>query len=129
LTKPEKPVAGLHCLVLDDEFLIALDIQEILEAAGAASVKCVATATQALKALGDGESFDVAVLDLKLNDSGETSMSVAAELTAKKIPFVFLTGMRENDARLRQFASSPVVEKPFQAATVEAAIRRALDLI
>ena len=31
-------LAGKHCLVLDDEFLIALDIQEILEAAGAAKV-------------------------------------------------------------------------------------------
>ena len=34
-------LAGKRCLVLDDEFLIALDIQEILEAAGVAQVVCV----------------------------------------------------------------------------------------
>ena len=31
----ETSIAGKRCLVLDDEFLIALDIQQILETAGA----------------------------------------------------------------------------------------------
>jgi hypothetical protein len=36
-------LSGKRCLVLDDEFLIALDIQQILERAGASHVtkRCV----------------------------------------------------------------------------------------
>ena len=43
-----KLLIGKRCLVLDDEFLIALDIQQTLEFAGAAHVACVATVAEAL---------------------------------------------------------------------------------
>src|SRR6185437_12626740 len=42
---------GLHCLVLDDEFLIALDVQHLLETAGAANVTCAGTVKEAMEAL------------------------------------------------------------------------------
>jgi hypothetical protein len=54
-------VAGKRFLVLDDEFLIALDIQQTLEIAGAADVLCVAHADGALKELCNGSVFDCAV--------------------------------------------------------------------
>ena len=47
LPQLDELLAGKCCLVLDDEFLIALDIQQILELAGAASVVSVATAAEA----------------------------------------------------------------------------------
>lgn len=47
----EPLLAGKRGLVLDDKFPIALDIQQILESAGAASVTCYANAEAALKAL------------------------------------------------------------------------------
>jgi CheY-like chemotaxis protein len=76
-------LAGKHCLVLDDEFLIALDIQQILEAAGAASVKCFGTSRECLDALKAGEKFDLAVLDFKLGDGARNSFSVAALLSGQ----------------------------------------------
>ena len=45
-------LSGKRCFVLDDEFLIALDIQQILERAGAAYVASVATAAEAVALLG-----------------------------------------------------------------------------
>ncbi|MCF8477475.1 MAG: response regulator [Pseudolabrys sp.] len=108
------PLAGLRCLVLDDEFLIALDIQTILESAGAASIVCAGSVEDAMTALADGP-FDVAVLDLKLGGAARTSTAVAEELVKRKVPFVFLTGMRAGDKNLKRFPHVAVVEKPYQA--------------
>lgn len=119
----EKPLTGKHCLVLDDEFLIALDIQQILEAAGA-SVLCVGTAA-AMAALAE-RAFDLAVLDIKLSDPADTSATIANLLRDKNISFIFLTGMRGDDAHVRAFPGVPVVKKPYQAPVLLEALRRAL---
>jgi two-component system, response regulator PdtaR len=121
------PVAGKRCLVLDDEFLIALDIQQILEHAGAAQVDCVASASEAMKLLGSTAQFDVAILDIKLSEADGTSLGVAAALASKNTPFILLTGMRTDDVHARRFPDVPVVEKPYDAATLLAAIARAFS--
>src|SRR6476469_3576766 len=90
-------LAGRRCLVLDDEFLIALDIQQILERAGALHVACAASATEAIELLSQDQKFDLAILDVKLSGPDRNSLDVAALLAEKKIPFVFLTGMRVDD--------------------------------
>src|SRR2546422_2248809 len=61
-------IAGRRVLVIEDEFLIALEVQRILEEAGAREVVLVARASEALTALGAAEPFDMAVLDLLLRD-------------------------------------------------------------
>src|SRR6185312_2761502 len=88
-----KPLTGRRCLVLDDEFLIALDIQQALEQAGAAEVVCCGNAAEALAAAGT--------------------------------PFVFLTGLRGDSAEARVFRDAPVVEKPYDARALLAAIGQA----
>src|SRR5690349_7630220 len=108
-------LASRRCLVLDDEFLIALDIQHILEQAGAQHVACAASVTEAIALLRRGHEFDVAVLDVKLSGPDRNSLGVAALLAEKKIPFVFLTGMRVDDVHAKQFPQAPVIEKPYDA--------------
>ena len=125
----QSPIVGKRCLVLDDEFLIALDIQQILERAGALHVACVASAAEALKLLGSGPKFDVAILDVKLNGSNEKSLGVASLLTALGIPFVFLTGMRADDMHARLFPQAPVVEKPYDAVALLEAAGRVLSRV
>ena len=119
-------LTGRRCLVLDDEFLIALDIQQILERAGALHVACAASATEAIALLGREQEFDRAVLDVKLSGPDRNSLGVAALLAKKKIPFVFLTGMRTDDVHVRQFPRAPVIEKPYNATALLDAIRMAL---
>ena len=119
---------GKRCLVLDDEFLIALDIQQILEFAGAAHVACVATVAEALALLRANPDFDLAVLDVKISGPDGNSLGVAAQLAAKGTPFVFLTGMRVDDLHAKQFPQAPVVEKPYEAAALLDAVRRALKI-
>lgn len=69
-------LTGRRCLVLDDEFLIALDIQQILELAGAKHVASVATASEAIALLRLEPNFDLAVLDLKLGGSEDNSLAL-----------------------------------------------------
>jgi DNA-binding NarL/FixJ family response regulator len=73
-------LTGNRCLVLDDEFLIALDIQQILELAGAKHVASVATASEAIALVRREAKFDLAVLDVKLGGSEDNSLGVASEL-------------------------------------------------
>jgi CheY-like chemotaxis protein len=120
-------LAGKRCLVLDDEFLIALDIQQILERAGAAEVICVASAAEAIDLLRHDAKFDLAVLDVKLTGPEGTSLGVAEALTGKGTPFVFLTGMRIDHVHAKRFPEAPVIEKPYDAAALLGAARRALE--
>ena len=119
-------LSGKRCFVLDDEFLIALDIQQILERAGAAHVASVASAAEAVALLGREPKFDVAVLDVKLGDPERNSLDVAALLQTQGTPFVFLTGMRVDDVHAKIFPNAPVIEKPYDAAGLLRAVQHAL---
>jgi CheY-like chemotaxis protein len=119
-------LTGRRCLVPDDEFLIALDIQQILELAGAKHVASVATASEAIALLRLEPKFDLAVLDLKLGGSEDNSLGVASELARMGTPFVFLTGMRVDNVHVREFPQAPVVEKPYGALALLDAAQRAL---
>ena len=120
----ELSIAGKCFLVLDDEFLIGLDIQGILESAGAVTVICVGNADDALAVLSGPRKIDLAVLDVK--HSGATrNLSFAAALQAKGTPFVFLTAMRQH-AEMKKFPDAPVVAKPYEAPELLDAIIRVL---
>jgi CheY-like chemotaxis protein len=124
LVKREPSIAGKRFLVLDDEFLIALDIQQVLEAAGAGSVACSGNADDALKAIEAVQTFDLAVLDYRLVGSA-SSLDVADALVKAGTPFVFLTGMG-GDGQLKKYPNAPVVEKPYDPKLLLDAIVRAL---
>src|SRR6478735_4180691 len=126
LPKSDSLLSGKRCLVLDDEFLIALDIQQILERAGASHVTSVASAAEATELLGRELKFDLAVLDVKLGSVERNSLDVAALLQTQGVPFVFLTGMRADDMHAKKFPNAPVIEKPYDAATLLRAVQHAL---
>jgi len=114
---------GKRFLVVEDEFLILLDIQHILEGAGAAHV---ATATRLAEAetMLARDTFDAVLLDLKLDK--ETSLQLAAKLAAQKIPFLFMTGAPGEANQAQAFGEVPVVGKPFDSAAMLAALSKAL---
>ena len=127
MPKSDSLVSGKRCFVLDDEFLIALDIQQILERAGAAHVTSVASATEAIEVLGREPKFDLAVLDVKLGGVERNSLDVAALLHTQGVPFVFLTGMRADDVHAKKFPNAPVIEKPYDATALLRAVQHALE--
>lgn len=80
---------GKQVLVVEDELLIALLIVDMLAEEGCGVVGPFSTVESALDA-AQTERFDLALLDVNL--AGEKVFPVAEALSARKIPFMFLTG-------------------------------------
>ena len=107
-----------HVLVLEDEAMILLDIEQTMTDAGVARVSTASTVAEAMQALGGGERFDGAVLDLHLGPSG-WSYDVARQLRALEIPFIFTSG---TVSLAEGFQSVPLVNKPFSTDQLVAAL-------
>jgi two-component system, chemotaxis family, sensor kinase Cph1 len=82
-------LAGRRVLLVEDEFLVAMDVESMLERAGCASIGPAIRLEQALT-LACGEAIDAAVLDVNLN--GTPVFPVAKALSERGIPFLFTTG-------------------------------------
>jgi PAS domain S-box-containing protein len=118
-TVGEGTLAGLRVLLIEDEPLVAMDLEELLATVGCRAVATRGTVADALAFIAEG-TFDVALLDASLN--GEPVDAVAAALTRKGVPFVFATGYG-TDALPAAFREAPVLTKPFDPEQVLAALR------
>jgi CheY-like chemotaxis protein len=108
------PLAGRRVLVVEDEYLIAIELKRWLQEAGAEVVGPVPDVEQALDLIEDEGAPDVAVLDINLG-AGEMVHPVADRLAALSVPFLFATG----DVRSRNdlgYEERPRLEKPIMAA-------------
>src|SRR5215813_8303671 len=96
-------------LVVEDDFLVATLLTEILESVGWQVVGPVAHLGTALDAAAS-EGFDAAVLDVNLG--GQTVYPVAEVLDARRVPFVFVTAYGR-EALPPLFCRRPHLGKPF----------------
>ena len=102
---------GLRVLVVEDVLLVAEMIAEMLAAGGIRVVGPVARVASAL-VLAREETLDGALLDVNL--AGENSGPVAEALTARGVPFIFLTGYGDAGALPPNFRDTPRIAKPFR---------------
>jgi CheY-like chemotaxis protein len=93
---------GLKILVVEDEFLVALEVEEALEHLGCNIVGPFARLDKAVEA-AQRSPLDGAILDINLN--GEMVYPLAELLERLSIPFVFITGYTASDLpeRFRAF--------------------------
>lgn len=112
---PDDTLTGLDILVVEDQVLIAMDVEETLLKLGAISVRLAAGSGQALTELG-ASLPDCAVLDFNLGD--ETSVDIADALQAANVPFIFATGYGDNVMIPDRFRGVPVVRKPVSSAVL-----------
>jgi len=99
----------LRVLVVEDEALVALQLEDMLTELGCAVIGPASRVGQALELLG-GEPVEVAVLDL--NIAGELVYPVADELGNRGLPYIFVTGYGTSGLT-EPYRSRPVLEKPF----------------
>jgi DNA-binding response OmpR family regulator len=100
---------GLRILVAEDALMIADLIAEGLQAEGCWVVGPVPRVEEGL-ALAEHEALDGALLDIDLH--GEASYPIAAALTARHVPFAFLTGFTEK-VLPAAYRDVPRLSKPF----------------
>lgn len=112
---------GIRVLIIEDEALVSMMLEEFLEQIGC---KMMGTASRLDDAIAKARSLplDMALVDVNL--AGEASFPVAEILTARDIPFVFVTGYGPSGvpADMRHI---PILPKPFQMAQLIEAMRMA----
>jgi CheY-like chemotaxis protein len=116
--------AGRRILVVEDEYLIAMELTDWLTEAGAEVVGPASTVKQALRLVEQsGTQLDGATLDI--NVRGTLSFPIADELQALGVPFVFCTGY---DAQKVPERHLPVrrCEKPIDAGTLMQELARVM---
>ncbi len=106
-----------NILIVEDDILIALDLEKVLDDAGCVVVGVVPSVDRALQKI-DNNRLDAALLDVKLG--GELVLAVADRLLADGVPFIFVTG--EPSRLPERYWTQPVINKPFQPAAVLAAL-------
>ena len=115
------PLAGRHILIVEDEMILALDLEDIIKDFGCTSAM-VSRVGRAIPLIAT-QAFGAAILDLNL--AGEQVYPVADELIRRSIPFVFATGYGV-DGVDPAYRSHPVLAKPYSRHQVEAALLQAL---
>lgn len=102
-------LAGRSVLVVEDEYVIALEMQRALADEGAEILGPVASVQGALELIDRCSRVDVAILDINLH--GEPAYPVAKELRRKGVPFVFTTGYGAASVP-KEFSTVRLIEKP-----------------
>jgi len=110
---------SIRVVVVEDEFLIGLDVSQQLSAAGF-EVVALATSVDKARSLVARETFDVAVLDINLG--GETAEPVAIDLQKRGTPFILLTGY-SIEKQFPWFNGAAVLTKPPRMNELVTAIR------
>ena len=95
-------------LIVEDEFLIALDTEDTLRDLGHDVAGPALTLDEGL-AIARDERIDAALLDVNLTDG--TSRPIAELLRAKAVPFAYVTGYGHAPTE-DGFPAAPVVGKP-----------------
>lgn len=116
-------LAGKSVLLLEDEFLIAMDAEEILKQFGVNDIRIAGTIADAEKAAEAGD-FDVAILDVNIN--GEMSFPLAERLKGRGIPVVFASGYEMRDRAPPEVEGARTLTKPYTSAALNDALCAAL---
>jgi CheY-like chemotaxis protein len=105
------PLTGLRLLVVEDEALVAMQLEDMLDDLGCVVVDVAGTVSKGVALAGDaGLALDGAILDVNLG--GEKFFPVAERLAERGVPFVFCTAYGAA-ALPACFAKAPTLAKPY----------------
>jgi CheY-like chemotaxis protein len=119
------PLRDRRILVVEDEYLIAMSLQDALENAGSVVVGPVPSVDKAIQKIESEPDIDAAVVDVNLG--GLLAYPVADMLIARKIPFVFTSGYDDNVLRER-YSQVKNCPKPYLFQAMEEALVEAMSL-
>jgi CheY-like chemotaxis protein len=111
-------------LVVEDEYLIAMNLQDGLENVGSVVLGPVPSVEKAIKKIESEPHIDAAVVDVNLG--GALAYPVADMLAARKIPFVFTSGYEDTALRSR-YSGVKNCPKPYLFQAIEEALVEAMS--
>jgi DNA-binding response OmpR family regulator len=119
-----KPLSGVRVLIVEDDTLLAMDLEETLIDAGAIVAGVCQTLDDGMTRAND-DDFAVAVLDFSLG--ADTVASLARRLVRRGLPFVLYTGKSRAEPSLAEWRDCEIVEKPAPPRVLLSALRTALS--
>lgn len=115
-------LGGQRILVVEDDYLLASDTARALLRCGANVLGPCPTERAARNEMA-GETPTGAVLDLNLGEGA--SFALAADLRARGVPFVIVTGYDEAIVP-KEYAAAPLLQKPVQLCQIVSALATVL---
>jgi CheY-like chemotaxis protein len=106
--RPAQPTARV--LIVEDEVMIRILLEGMLRKLGYTITAEAGRVEEALE-VASKVDFDLAILDVNLN--GKSVSPVADVLSARGMPFVFVTGYGEGGIP-EAYRDRPILKKPFQ---------------
>jgi CheY-like chemotaxis protein len=113
---------GKRILIVEDELMIRMLLEGMLSDLGH-TVAAEAGSIEEALALAKQADFDVAVLDVNLNN--QSIAPVVEVLLQRGVPFVFASGYGQRGVP-EPYRQSPTLQKPFQLKALAQAIDTAL---
>ncbi|APX10515.1 response regulator [Tateyamaria omphalii] len=115
-----------NILILEDEAIIAMDMEMMLEDSGFSVLGPCSSVEAAREAMASRRP-DVAILDVNLG-RGKTSFAFAEEIHALGVPFVFLSGYSENSVQAPEVLKSALrLAKPVQETDLLSAVNQLMS--
>ena len=108
-------------LAVEDNVLIALDVEDVLIGLGAERVVIASTVTEALRLI-NLETPSFALLDINLGR--ERSWPIASRLQSLGVPHVFATGYGDGIDYPVEHRFTPVITKPYTSASIARAFNK-----
>lgn len=105
------PSENLRFMIVDDEMIIALNLESMLEDLGHTVVETVSRVERGLE-VAKTSDIDMAILDI--NVRGVLSFPIAAILRNRSLPFIFSSGYGERGL-IDGFRDELVLTKPYDA--------------
>jgi DNA-binding response OmpR family regulator len=101
-------LSGARILVVEDEFVIAMQLQSLFEEEGAQVLGPYHNLADALEHAG---SDDISAASLDVNLGRDTAAPVASLLAERNVPFVFYS-VQTNDPALTDWRHVRLIQKP-----------------
>jgi two-component system, response regulator PdtaR len=121
----ELDARSLRVLIVEDEFFISLDMQNLLQALGHAVVGIAVSADEAVR-IAQREQPDVALMDIRLIGPRD-GIAAAYEIFSRfGVPSIFVTANTDPQTRGRAQAVQPLgfLEKPLSVQRLRVGLRK-----
>jgi CheY-like chemotaxis protein len=118
--------AVARVLIIEDEPIIALDLQQLVEAAGHEVVGIASTEDEAV-AIAEAERPSLVLADVNLGAGGDGTSAVARIMRHHRAPVIFVTAYPERLLTGQDVEPAFIITKPFEPTTLAIATYQAVS--